>query len=453
MALQLLVHGTALQGFDPGFPAVRIRLAVDDIQHALQLRGGESGATAGQDQVVHGVPELAPGLTAADGLEELVGDGETVLDILLKRLGAVPGQILIVPHGTVNGGQTDDLDAGDAAGGVFQDAGGDLHDLVQHGTVVPVAAGFREAALELGLVQLEEDVQGALFLPENAVRGVRFIFGGRTQHRMLELQLAGHAFPFFDFVGFQLHRFGRLHPDGRTKGVLRRGDDFYDLLALGAAAGVPGEVEGHLRQDDDAALGADLLAAVGALVDVGVHLDGRCAAGEFETPVLAEPPGVADEEACAVGVALEAVVIQHGVEPEGEGDGAHVEMGIEEIDAKEPAVVGLLGPPAELGGHEQVAPLGGVLHVVVPGEPARPGFEAGGDAEGGVLPEGDVESEVGGRRAGVEEVGPQGSTSPARGRRGGHNARRIRLGAERSGGAAKNRNAEAQESKKQNRKV
>ena len=100
-----------------------------------------------------------------------------------------------------------------------------------------------------------------------------------------------------------------------------------------------------------------------------------------------------------------------------------------------------------------MAPFGGVLCGVVPGEPAGPGFQAGGDAEGGVLPEGDVESEVGGRRSGVEEVGPQGRTLPAQGIRpdgrqyggGCFNAQRIRLGAEVSGGAAKGRNADAQE--------
>ena len=146
--------------------------------------------------------------------------------------------------------------------------------------------------------------------------------------------------------------------------------------------------------------------------------------------MFAQPPGVAGEEARADGVSLETGIVQDGVEPEGKMQGGEVVVEVERVCAEEPSVIDALGPPASFEGDEAVAPLGRDGVVVVPGKPARPGLEADGCADRAVLPEGEIDAEVGGGGAVVEQVGPQGHSLPNGG--GAHvagNSRRIYLGA------------------------
>lgn len=196
-----------------------------------------------------------------------------------------------------------------------------------------------------------------------------------------------------------------------------------------------------MGQDDEPAFVADFRAAVGAFVSVGGGPGACYAGGEFEPPVLAQPPGTAGEESCAEGIALEPVIAQDGVEAERKVDGAYVVVQVEKVGAEEPVVIDPFRPPAEFGGQKAVAPFERILDVVVPGEPARPGLEPDGESQGGVLPESDVETEVGSRSAGIKKIAAQGKALPHA--FGGVSTQCIRFEANREGVFAEGRDASA----------
>lgn len=89
---------------------------------------------------------------------------------------------------------------------------------------------------------------------------------------------------------------------------------------------------------------------------------------------------------------------------------AHIEMGIKKIRAQEPAVIRLTGIIAEFRHNGKVAPVGGIiLTVIVPGQPAAPGLDAGVNAQGKMLANSHFQADVRFGYAVPKEIGANGN--------------------------------------------
>ena len=179
-------------------------------------------------------------------------------------------------------------------------------------------------------------------------------------------------------------------------------------------------VNPQLGEEEDAVAVAEEGAAVGAVVflEPGVA-DGDAGLG-LDAPVAGQDPRIAVLGAEGHEVALQAVVLDGGVEAEGDAGVAHVEVAIDEVglqigDAAR-AVEGyaperVLGDEAavlmatEIAAHvrrdEEVAPFLVLLLVDVPGVQA----DVGTDSPGRVEP--NLRAEVRSQRGGIRQVGAQ----------------------------------------------
>ena len=166
-----------------------------------------------------------------------------------------------------------------------------MHNLIQYGAVVPCAILLRETALELGLSQFEEHIQGPFLLAQDAVRRIGPIIRGRPQHGVLLGQLPGLATPFLYVGDGIVHRNGFRNRGGRK-------DFFQHFLPL--ALDVEGQVHAQLGHQHHAAGFAHLGAAVFTLEHAGSVIAYGHTAFHFHAPAAVfQPPGITAEEAQA----------------------------------------------------------------------------------------------------------------------------------------------------------
>ena len=166
---------------------------------------------------------------------------------------------------------------------------------------------------------------------------------------------------------------GKHHRRSHHGDGVRAGKDVLRCLAallLVPGHGVVGNVHGQLGYHGCLTLFGQLGAAMRAVIpsvcskaDGGSHL-------KLYAPVLPGPPGVSAEETAGPVSALITELLHLRVE--GDFHCANVEVGVYCIGTNKPALVNLVKVVAHLRHNGKVAPVGGVVLVPVPGQPAGP---------------------------------------------------------------------------------
>jgi hypothetical protein len=130
---------------------------------------------------------------------------------------------------------------------------------------------------------------------------------------------------------------------------------------------------------------------------------------QFQSPVLTQPPGVAAKQATAVKISLHPVVPDFRIKVKGQGNIAHIVMGIYQVHPQEPGFIGLPGIPAEFRHNGKIAPVDCIYNIiVVPEQPAGPGLDAGIETQGNVLSQSHFKSKIGFGNAISKEISTKG---------------------------------------------
>ena len=128
----------------------------------------------------------------------------------------------------------------------------------------------------------------------------------------------------------------------------------------------------------------------------------------FNADILTQPPTVTGKQATAPEGTLDAVILHLRIHVEGEGDIPHIKMRIDGVSPDKKAVVHLVEVIPNLRHNGIVAPVTGVLDVViVPEQPAGPGFDAGVETQGNVFTHREFKADIGFCHGIPQQIGTQ----------------------------------------------
>lgn len=125
------------------------------------------------------------------------------------------------------------------------------------------------------------------------------------------------------------------------------------------------------------------------------------------------PPGITAEETQAPEIALQPIVPHLGIQAEGEGDLAHIEMGIDDVgsykSAFEHLVLVFVEVEAQFRSHHEIPPVDGIVHIPVPGQPTGPALETHVATQGEMPAKLELHTQVGFGQAVPQQVRAHGN--------------------------------------------
>lgn len=184
--------------------------------------------------------------------------------------------------------------------------------------------------------------------------------------------------------------------DGDCLDYLLRGLPLYKIIS---------KVKTKFRNYSPALVLSDFCSAIATFILLGVVFTYSSTGLKLESPAVAEPPGTPQEKTDSQPVSFQTAVFGLLVHSKRELYGSNIIMGIYQIQSKEPFLVNLLRPDAELRNSQKVLPLLLLHLVIVPGKETRPRLEAKVASQANMLGNRDFQAKIRSTATCIKEVG------------------------------------------------
>ena len=348
LVLDILPGAASIQAAQLLFADVGVTLVVDDIQSLLQfclLR------RILRHKLFQLVAKFCPRFAAAHRIKQRVGNLQLILHIVLQGEGTVGGQLLVAGNGTLDGGETDDLDDLHTAGRVGHDLTGDIHDALQH---IPVLAELR---VQHGLRQWEVDIKGILVTTEDAGAVVGLVLRHMCQHGIILLQLSGTPCEIWHFTHHRNKRFGFR---------FRRWRNYDDRFLNGqhlrwTTWNIINEIQCRLWHGKHTAAITNLLSAMNAGISPIFRITYGDTRRSLEIPIAAQRPGITIENTQCHHITLSALIAHRLIQAKGELHIAYIVVAVDQVCPKKVMNIHRIFPVADLRRQQQMTPFSGGL--------------------------------------------------------------------------------------------